>query len=346
MRRPSSTTPEGVAAGAAEQVEVEDDAGLLEAGGAGDDLAVEADDDRVAVEDQLVLAAGRRQVGGGAPGLLGALAHQLQAGVVLLPLVGGGVDGEKQPGPGGARGGHPAALLPQVLADGEGDVDAVHTDHRHRLAGHEVAELVEDAVVGQVVLGEGEDGLAAVQHGGGVARRTCGTAEPRPGLLAAVEVADDHRQLPEALVLQPGGERVQRGAAGLDEGGPQREVLDGVARQCHLRERHQMGALLGGVPGPADDGLGVSGDVADAGVDLVQGETKLSHVHQGNRQSDAMWCERGHAGACAAGPPGSRRADAPWDCLAAKRDLVTSCAVCPWCGSGHGRLDVLSEPVP
>jgi hypothetical protein len=34
-----------------------------------------------------------------------------------------------------------------------------------------------------------------------------------------------------------------------------------------------MRSLFGGVPGPADDRLGVPGEVADAGVDLVQGET-------------------------------------------------------------------------
>ena len=74
------------------------------------------------------------------------------------------------PAPARTGRGHPAAVLPQVLADGEGDVDAVDADDGQRLAGHEVAELVEDAVVGQVVLGEGQRHLAAVQHGGGVLR--------------------------------------------------------------------------------------------------------------------------------------------------------------------------------
>ncbi|GAA0362717.1 hypothetical protein GCM10010319_45510 [Streptomyces blastmyceticus] len=53
-----------------------------------------------------------------------------------------------------------------------------------------------------------------------------------------------------------------------------------------------MGALLGGVPHPADDRLGVPGEVADTGVDLIQSETKLSHDVQCNRLSDAIYEER------------------------------------------------------
>jgi hypothetical protein len=33
-----------------------------------------------------------------------------------------------------------------------------------------------------------------------------------------------------------------------------------------------MRSLLGGVPGPADDRLGVGGEIADGRVDLIQGE--------------------------------------------------------------------------
>ncbi|GFE17355.1 hypothetical protein Sgleb_54020 [Streptomyces glebosus] len=38
-----------------------------------------------------------------------------------------------------------------------------------------------------------------------------------------------------------------------------------------------MGALAGGVPGPAQDRLGVPVEVADTGIDLIEGETKLRH---------------------------------------------------------------------
>ncbi|GES34733.1 hypothetical protein San01_72210 [Streptomyces angustmyceticus] len=38
-----------------------------------------------------------------------------------------------------------------------------------------------------------------------------------------------------------------------------------------------MCALVGGVPGPAQDRLGVPGEVADAGIDLVEGEAESGH---------------------------------------------------------------------
>ncbi len=255
------------------QVQVQDHAALGELRGPRHDLAVLVDDDRVAVEDQLVLAADHGEVRRGAAGLLGPLADQLQTRVVLVALVGGGVDRDQQARPRRTGGGDAAAVLPEVLADGEGDVHAVDAQDRHAVAGHEVAELVEDAVVRQVVLGEVQDHLAAVQHRPRVLRSAGRLAVLRLRGLAAVEIADDDRQLTEALVGQAGGETLQRRAGGLHEGRPEGQVLDGIPGQRHLRERHEMRSLLGGVPGPADDRLGVLGEVADARVDLVQGET-------------------------------------------------------------------------
>lgn len=159
---------------------------------------------------------------------------------------------------------HAAAVLPEVLADGEGHVDAVHAHDRHGVAGHEVAELVEDAVVRQVVLGVGQDDLAAVQHRSRVAGRAGRLAELRLRGLGPVEVADDHRKFPEALLGEPCGELAQGRAGRLHEGRAQGEVLDGIPGQRHLRERHQVRSLLGGVPGPAEDRLGVPGEVTDA----------------------------------------------------------------------------------
>lgn len=139
---------------------------------------------------------------------------------------------------------HPAAVLPQVLADGERHIHPVHPYDGQRVAGDEVAELVEDAVVGQVVLGEGQRDPAPVQHGGGVLRGARGAAVLRGGLGAAVEIADDHRQAAQPLLGQPRGQRPQRGAAGLHEGVAQCEVLDGVAGQRHLGERDEVRALV------------------------------------------------------------------------------------------------------
>ena len=67
-------------------------------------------------------------------------------------------------------GGHRPAVLPEVFAHGHRDVDAEVTHDRQLVAATEVAELVEDAVVGQVVLGVASDDLTAKQEGGRVAR--------------------------------------------------------------------------------------------------------------------------------------------------------------------------------
>ncbi|GHF32953.1 hypothetical protein GCM10010359_39560 [Streptomyces morookaense] len=79
-----------------------------------------------------------------------------------------------------------------------------------------------------------------------------------------------------------------------------------------------MGALLGGVPGPADDGFRVSGEVADGGVDLVQGETKLSHGPSVFVYVTQWGCEGAHAVPTPCLRPGPL--------LATRRDLVAGCA--------------------
>lgn len=93
------------------------------------------------------------------------------------------------------------------------------------------------------------------------------------GLLAAVEIADDDGYVAEALLGQPPGQLPQRRPARLDERAAQRQILDRIAGQHHFRERDQVRALLHGVPGPLEHRGGVAFQVADGGVDLIQGET-------------------------------------------------------------------------
>ena len=125
----------------------------LELRRAGEQRAVGVDDERVAVEDELVLAADHVDVGERAAGLARPPRAQLEAHVVLVALVRRPVDDHEQSGAGVAHLGDRPAVLPEVLADGERDVDAVDADHGRARARDEVAELVEHAVVGQVVLG-------------------------------------------------------------------------------------------------------------------------------------------------------------------------------------------------
>src|SRR5690606_4147834 len=118
------------------------------------------------------------------------------------------------------------AVLPEVLADDGGDVDAVHADDGQPVAAHEDAVLVEHAVVGEVVLGRPHQDLAAVQPRRPVERRPGGLPRPDERGRAAVEVADDDGQVAEALVGEPAGEALQGAPGRLDEGRAQGEVLD------------------------------------------------------------------------------------------------------------------------
>ena len=164
------------------QRQVDGEQVLDELRGAGQQLPVGADHQRVAVEDQLVLAAHLVAVDDRRAGLGGAAAHQRQPEVVLGPLVRRGVGGDDQVDAGLPGDPARAALDPEVLADGQRDVDPVQPDDRQLGAGHEVAGLVEDAVVGQVPLVVAGHHLAAVQQRRGVARG----APPRVGVARAV----------------------------------------------------------------------------------------------------------------------------------------------------------------
>ena len=184
------------------RVDVDDEQRRLELGGAGEHGAVGGDDEGVAVEDQLVLPADEVDVGQHRAGLAGPLLAQREADVVLVALVGGGVEhGEdgtaRLAGPGDG-----AAVLPQVLADRDRHVDAVDGDDERGVAGHEVAGLVEDPVVGQVVLDVAGDDLAVADDRGGVDGRAARPAGgERAVLVEVVEVADEAGDVAVAVRL-------------------------------------------------------------------------------------------------------------------------------------------------
>ena len=144
-----------------------------------------------------------------------------------------------RPTPAGAGHRERPALLPQVLADRQCDVDAVVPDDGQRGAGDEVAALVEDAVVRQVVLEVAGHDLAVVQKRRRVARRA-----------VVVDVADDHRDLAE-----PGLGQLGRPAAparpGTRPGTTARSTRSStrVAGEHHLREGDHLGPGGGGLRG-------------------------------------------------------------------------------------------------
>ncbi len=148
---------------------------------------------------------------------------------------------------------------------------------REVVAGHEVTELVEHAVVGQMVLGVPGRDLAAPQHRGRVLRLAGGPAQPRRGVAGAVEIADDDGQLAGALVGQPAGEPVDGRAGGLRERAAQHEVLGRIAGERHLREGHQVRAGAHRPSRPGAHQVRVRREIADGGVDLGKRDAQLGH---------------------------------------------------------------------
>jgi hypothetical protein len=120
---------------------------------------------------------------------------------VLALLVGAGVDDQHQPRVVlglGELGGH-APVPPQVLADQDRHVHPAHVDPLAVRARREDPLLVEDAGVGQVVLGVAGDHPAAVDDRGAVLAGQARQARPLhvlPGRVhVLVQVADHDRHL-------------------------------------------------------------------------------------------------------------------------------------------------------
>ena len=263
------------------QVQVGHDQRLLELRAAGDQRAVGGDQDRVPVEDQLVLPADHVGVGQRGPRLPGPPHHQVQPHVVLAPLVGRGVRHREQGRARAPAHRHRAAVLPQVLADGDRDLDALVPDrqpeHRQRVTRHEVAELVEYPVVRQVVLGRGDDHPPVVQQRRRVQRGAGRQPGARGQVSPPVQVAGHDRDPAEPFGRQPGRHRVQRRDRRLHERRPQRQVLHRVAGQHHLGEHHDPGPARRRPAGPLHDHRRVSVQVPDRGIDLSQRNPQHRH---------------------------------------------------------------------
>jgi hypothetical protein len=137
-----------------------------------------------------------------------------------------------------------------------------------RLAGLEVAALVEDAVVGQVMLELRGDDLAAVQHGDRVAR---------PDVIP-IEITHDGGDVAGPGLRQLRGQPGQRLPGRLREGLPQGEVLDRVAGEHHLGEDDDVCARLPRTTGPVGDERRVPVQIPDGGIDLCHPDAKLSHA--------------------------------------------------------------------
>ena len=139
---------------------------------------------------------------------------------------------------------------------GQADLHAVDLDERRPGALLEVADLVEDAVVGQVDLAV--DGL---HRAVGQDRRA---VEDVVGALGEADDGDD--------VVHLGGDPVQRRAHVAQDVLLEQEVLGRVAAQRQLGEEHELRAGLARLAQPRAHERLVAGDVADDRVHLDQGE--------------------------------------------------------------------------
>jgi hypothetical protein len=152
-------------------------------------------------------------------------------------------------------------VVPDVLADGEGDLLAAEFDGRDFLGGLEVAVLVEDVVGRQERLHHAMRDLAALDDGGGVVERAAGARG------VAVDVAGDERDVADRF-----RKRVEALESARDEVVAQKQIAGRVAAEEQLGSQHQLGALahrifVGGLE------LGAVRVVrADGGVELKEGD--------------------------------------------------------------------------
>ncbi len=208
-----------------------------------------------AIEDLIVLCADHVDIDQRQAGLDRARHHMRQPTVELAPVVGRAVGHQQDLGPAfGQRLGH--VRMPGVLADRGADAqraDAVGTRHRARVV---KAHLVEDGLVGQVVLEDTRRDLPALENPVGVVK----------ALALGAGAADADRRAIGAVARQ----RLDRGHGIHGEGRLHHEVLHLVAGDEHLGEGHEVGARgARDLPGGARHRR-VPGDVAHCGVQLRQ----------------------------------------------------------------------------
>ena len=227
--------------------------------------AVGSHDQRVAVEDELVLAAHLVDVGNGAARLGHPPAQQGQTLGVAAPVVGRGVQVHDHVRPGSTLVRHGPVVEPHVLADGDADPRPCDTEERRQLgARHEPALLVEDAVVGQEALAVDPRHPSARADGGRV-----GQPVP-PGRLA--HEPDDDRALPRG-----GRHLLECGDVVGDEPRLEEQVLGGIPGDGELRDDAEIRPRRLGFGQGGQDPLDVAGQVAYDGVELRGSQAQVRH---------------------------------------------------------------------
>ena len=247
--------PPGLATGVVGEGDVDHGDLLPELREAGKEGAVGGDDRRVAVEDELVLAADEVDVDDRAPGLARPRDEDLPALGTGPRAVRRGVERQHDPRPGGGKPRDRTRGRPGVLADHDADRPAADAeDRRVPGTGDEPALLVEHAVVRQQFLDRHAAHLAAPAHGRRVAQAA--------GL---GHVADDDRA--------PGRSRRHGGEGPLarrDEVRLQQQVLRRVAGEHELGEDRDVGSEPFGAARRVEHTPDIPVEVPDHRVDLAQ----------------------------------------------------------------------------
>ncbi len=169
---------------------------------------------------------------------------------------------------GGVHLGYGPAVLPDVLADDDPEPPPAHLDDARLLAGCKDPSLVEDAVIGQVVLGVPGDDVAVLNDDGLVDGAPVGSRTERPkddGHLAHAVLGEARRDLGDRAL----GGALKRLAQG--------EVLDGVTRDDHLGKCDDVRPLCVGGAAVLQDDARVAGEIPDARVDLSEREAERGH---------------------------------------------------------------------
>ena len=251
------------------RVEIEESQMLHEHRGTFQQRAVAVDNEAAAVEHQVILTADLVHVDHRGADLGRTPDREVVTRMGLALLVRRAVHRHQHVDMLVGEPGDRPAVLPDVLADRHADAHAVDVEHDGAVAGREDAELVEHAVVRQEMLVVAGPDHAVVQHDHAVARFV--------GRVVGADRADGDIQVAQSVGLQLGRQPVRLVPRRLAERAAQRQILDGVSGQRHFREDDDVGAFMRGEMRVVHDFVGVAVEVADAGVDLGKGKTKMGH---------------------------------------------------------------------
>ncbi len=226
-----------------------------------DQRAGRIDDEGSAVEHQLVLAADLVQIDHRQAGFHGAFARQFQPLVDLAEFERRAVGDDQQFGARAGQGlGHGGK--PDVLADRQAQSQPAKDHRLGQRSGGEDALFVEDAVIGQFVLGADGLDLTVRQQIDRVMDHAVGTHRRR------------HQQ-GGAAIGGIGFQAVDRAFDRRQQARPQHQVLRRIADQHQFGKGDQRRAVRRrGRPRGADQ-RGIAFDIADGRVDLRQRQAEM-----------------------------------------------------------------------